>query len=54
MKDASSGIFRRVAFVSADVSKESIASIIRVRRIGELGKTLPENSNRFFAAYFGC
>jgi hypothetical protein len=33
----SSGILRRVALVQTDVSEESIASIIRVTRIGELG-----------------
>jgi hypothetical protein len=34
---ASSGLLRRVALVSTDVSEERSASIIRVTRIGELG-----------------
>jgi hypothetical protein len=34
----SSGILRRVALVRTDVSEEYIASIIKVTRIGELGK----------------
>jgi hypothetical protein len=34
----------RVAFVKTDVSVESIASIVRVTRIGELGTTLPLSS----------
>jgi hypothetical protein len=33
----SSGMLRRVAVVSTDVSKERISSIIRVTRISELG-----------------
>jgi hypothetical protein len=37
---ASFGTLRRVALVKTDVSEEHIASIIRVTRIGELGKTL--------------
>jgi hypothetical protein len=41
----SSGMLRRVALVRADVSDESISSIIKVTRIGELGTTLAENSN---------
>jgi hypothetical protein len=36
----SSGMLRRVALVRTDVSEESISSIIRVKRIGELGTTL--------------
>jgi hypothetical protein len=39
-------MLRRVALVRTDVSGERIASIIRVTRIGELGKTLVETSNR--------
>jgi hypothetical protein len=35
---ASSGVFRRVAFVRTDVSEELSASIIRVTGINELGK----------------
>jgi N12 class adenine-specific DNA methylase len=35
-----------VAFVRTEVSKERIASIIRVRRIGKLAKTLVITSNR--------
>jgi hypothetical protein len=33
-------LLRRVALVRIDVSEEHIASIIRVKRIGELGTTL--------------
>jgi hypothetical protein len=58
---ASSGMLRRVAFVRTDVSEECNASIIRVTRIGELGKTLAVTSNRstlkemhFFAACVSC
>jgi hypothetical protein len=43
---ASSGILCRAALVRSDVSEERIASIIRVRRIGELGTTLAVTSNR--------
>jgi hypothetical protein len=42
----SSGIWYRVALVRNDVSEETIASIIWMRRIGELGTTLEVNSNR--------
>jgi hypothetical protein len=42
----SSGMLRRVALVRTDVSGELSASFIRVRRIGELGTTLVETSNR--------
>jgi hypothetical protein len=42
----SSGILRRVAIVRTEVSKELSASIIRVKRIGELGTTLAVTSNR--------
>jgi hypothetical protein len=38
---ASSGMLRHVALVITDVSDEFSASIIRVKRIGELGTTLP-------------
>jgi hypothetical protein len=43
---ASSGMFRRVAFVRIDDSKELSASFIGVKRIGELGTTLPVTSNQ--------
>jgi hypothetical protein len=43
---AFSGMLRRVALVRTDVSEELGASIIRVTRIGELGKTLAVASNR--------
>jgi hypothetical protein len=43
---ASSGMLRRVALVKTDVSEELSASFIRVTRIGELGTTLAETSNR--------
>jgi hypothetical protein len=42
----SSGMFRRVALVSTDVSEEISASFIKVTRIGELGTTLALTSNR--------
>jgi hypothetical protein len=41
----SSGMLRRVALVTTDVSEEFGASIIRVTRISELG-TLAVTSNR--------
>jgi hypothetical protein len=41
-----SGILRRVALVSTDVSEELNASIIRVKRIDELGIRLTVTSNR--------
>jgi hypothetical protein len=37
-------MLRRVALVRTDVSEESVASIIRVTRIGELG-TMTVNAN---------
>jgi hypothetical protein len=37
---SSSGMLRCVALITSYVSEESIASIIRVTRIGELGTTL--------------
>jgi hypothetical protein len=36
----SSGMLRRVTLVTTDVSKYLIAFIIRLTRIGEVGKTL--------------
>jgi hypothetical protein len=39
-------MLRRVALVRTDVSEESITSVIRVTRIGNLGATLAETSNR--------
>jgi hypothetical protein len=39
-------MLRRVALVRTDVSEELRASVIRVERIGELGKTLAVTSNR--------
>jgi hypothetical protein len=42
----SSEILRRVALVRSDVSEELSASIIRVTRIGELGRTLAVTRNR--------
>jgi hypothetical protein len=39
-------MLHHVAFVRTDVSKERIASTIRVRRIGNLGTTLAVISNR--------
>jgi hypothetical protein len=43
---ASSGMLRRVALVTTDVSEELSAPIIRATRIGELGTTLAVTSNR--------
>jgi hypothetical protein len=45
MKNASSGMLRRVALVRTDVSEELSTSFIRVTRIGELGTTLAVTSN---------
>jgi hypothetical protein len=42
----SSGMLLRVALVRTDVSEESIASIIRVTRMGEVGTPLAVTSNR--------
>jgi hypothetical protein len=42
----SSGMLRRAALVTTDVSEEPSASFIRVTRIGELGTTLAVTSNR--------
>jgi hypothetical protein len=42
---SSSGMLRRLALVRSDISEELSTSIIRVRRIGELG-TLAVTSNR--------
>jgi hypothetical protein len=42
----SSGMLRRVTLVRTKVSEELSASIISVRRIGELGTTLAVTSNR--------
>jgi hypothetical protein len=39
-------MLRRVAIVRTDVSEEIAASIIRVTRLGELGRTLAVTSNR--------
>jgi hypothetical protein len=39
-------MLRHVALVRIDISEERSASIIRVTRIGELGKTLAVTSNR--------
>jgi hypothetical protein len=41
-----SGMLRRSAHLRTDVSQERIASIIRVTRIGELGKTSAVTNNR--------
>jgi hypothetical protein len=43
-----------VALVRTDVSEERITSIIRVTRIGELGKTLAVTSNRRTANVVPC
>jgi hypothetical protein len=41
----SSGILRRVVLLGTGVSEERSASIIRMKRIGELGRTLEITSN---------
>jgi hypothetical protein len=46
---ASSGMLRRVALVTADVSEELRAPLIRVTRIGELGTTLASNRRTIFS-----
>jgi hypothetical protein len=43
---SSSGVLSRVALVRIDVSDELSASIIRVKRVGELGTALAVTSNR--------
>jgi hypothetical protein len=43
---SSSGILRRVVLVRTDDSEERRISIIRVTRIGEVGKTLAVTSNQ--------
>jgi hypothetical protein len=47
---SSCGMLRRVALVRTGVSEEHSASVIKVTRIGELGKTLAVS----FAACVGC
>jgi hypothetical protein len=42
----SSGMLRHVALARTEVSKERIVSIIRVTRIGELGRTLAVTSSQ--------
>jgi hypothetical protein len=42
----SSWMLRGVALVGTDVSEEHSATIIRVTRLGELGRTLAVTSNR--------
>jgi hypothetical protein len=46
MKNGVSGMLRRMALVQTEVSEELSASIIRVTRIGEVGKTLAVTNNR--------
>jgi hypothetical protein len=46
MKMSLSGMRCRVAFVGTDVSKERVASIIRVERISQLETTPAVTSNR--------
>jgi hypothetical protein len=43
---AFSGMLRRVALVTTDVSEELSASFISVTRLGELGTALAVTSNR--------
>jgi hypothetical protein len=49
----SSAMLRRVALVRTDVSEEPSAFIIRVTRIGELGRTLVVTGNRYTFAGLG-
>jgi hypothetical protein len=49
----SSGMLRRVALVTSDVSKELSASIIRATRIGELLTTLAVTSKRLTLDSYG-
>jgi hypothetical protein len=44
MKDAASGMLRRVALVGTEVSEHRSTSIIMVIRLGELGTTLAVTS----------
>jgi demethoxyubiquinone hydroxylase (CLK1/Coq7/Cat5 family) len=46
------GMLHRVALVGTDVSEESIASIIRVTRIGELGMLAILSSQRASVASY--
>jgi hypothetical protein len=46
MKNAGFRMLRHVALVRTDVSEERSSSIIRVKRISELGTTLAVTSNR--------
>jgi hypothetical protein len=43
---ASSGMLRCLALVRTDIFEELSTSVIRVTRIGELGRTLAVTSNR--------
>jgi hypothetical protein len=54
LKNASSGMLRRVALVRTDVSEELSASIIRVTGTGELVITLALITFYFFAACISC
>jgi hypothetical protein len=47
-------MLRHVALIRTDVSEERIASIIRLRRIGELGVTLALISDGFFQEPHGA
>jgi hypothetical protein len=46
----STGMLRRVALVRTDISKERVASIIRVKRIGEHGTVLAASSTLMMEA----
>jgi hypothetical protein len=46
MKNAVSGMLRRVSFIITDISEEHITSIIIMTTIGELGTTLALTKNR--------
>jgi hypothetical protein len=46
----SSGMLCSVLLVRTDLSGERIASIIRAKIIGDIGKTLEETSNRIISS----
>jgi hypothetical protein len=51
---ASSGMLHRVALVRTEVSEELSRSIIRVTRIGELGKSAVTSNRSTLRACVGC
>jgi hypothetical protein len=49
-----SGVLNHVALARTDIPEERLASIIKVTRIGELGKTLAVTSRRKFLFFVAC